>query len=294
MKRDPGTYRGVIVEHSVSKTKKGNPQLLIRIQPQEVYDFEDQEWYGVDQTNLLPDFGYLVLCSPTAEMFHLADVREALGWSGTTFKSLAEFDTKDMKVQYRMAENDYEGKVTVQMQGIRPYDAAPVGTLRAATDDDLKQMDADFGGFLKNSAAKTKTTAPKTAPKPPKPPKAPATPKAEAPAEVAETTPSTAPKPPKPKGLPSSPPGTPPAVPEVKEPSPIEMKIDGKILDDLPAVTTKDECWAVVTEQATTYEADNDNVFQWWEDYVKMYPNQWDTVKTEVVREILKESGIPF
>jgi hypothetical protein len=297
MKKEPGTYRGLLVEKAVGSTKpkvddngnvihNGLPQLVVRIQPEEVYDFEDREWYAVDQTNLLPDIGYLVLCSPTQEMFHLADVRETLGWSGTTFKSLAELDIAGMKVQYRMAENEWEGKVTIQMQGIRPYDAAPTGGLRAASDDDIKKMDAEFGGFLKNSAAKAKASTPKTTPKPPRPPK---TPRAKEP-EVNPLPPEPQ-KPKTPKTLPTTPPGSSTAA---DAESPVVGPIDQKCLDELPTVSTEEECWAVISEQAEKYEADSGNVLQWWEDYKKLYPNDWDTLKTELMKDMLKTYGIPF
>ncbi len=294
MQREPGTYRGTVVETTVGKTKKGYPQFIVRIQPEEVYDFTDQEWYAVDQTNQLPDIGYLVLCTATQEMFHLQDIRAAFGWQGTTFKSLAEASFAGTKVQYRMAENDYDGKVTIQMQNVAAFDASPTGGLRAASDDDLKTMDAEFGGFLKNSAAKAPAAAPKppTAPKPPKAPKATKPAAApEAPAEPEDAPPPVVKTPPKPKALSTTPPG---AAPAVEAPSaPDKSAIFEKIMAGLPEVTDADTCWAAIKTVAEQYQAEAPNVELWWADHNKQYPGDWTTIRNEVVREIA-DTYIPF
>lgn len=296
MQREPGTYRGTVVETTVVKTDpkegkhQGLPRFDIRIQPTEVYDFTDREWYAVDPENQLADTGYLHLCNAEKGFYTIDQIRETFGWNGTTFPDLAHQDYAGRQVQYGMAFGDGDFADKIGMTGIRPFDATPFGALRSATDDDLKSLDAEFGGFLKNSA-KAPTTIPPTAPKPPKAKKKKAlTPEAPTPeAPITGEPPKT---PPKPKTLPDTPPGTPaPAAPATTNAAIDAAKIQA-VLDELPEVTDKETCWAVVKEQADTYLAKEENVLIWWNDFCKQYPGEWDTTKVEIVREILK--AVPF
>ncbi len=157
-----GTFRGVIQDFGVSVTNKAKlPQAVITFLATEFYDVAKdswEDWKEYDQTIT----GYFVLVTLDAsgqvvQCWAYDALIEAVGWDGETYSSLAAMDLKGKSVQFRVAEDEYEGKVTLKVNWIASLDAE-IG-LRKLSGKDLTDLDAKFG---------VASTKPKTAAKPPK------------------------------------------------------------------------------------------------------------------------------
>ena len=268
MSRATGTYKGRILEHVFTVNRKGYPTEILRLMAAEVYDEAEKEWVEIEDHDGEAEVAYLVLCTTTQEIFHLANLREALDWTDPSVESLAKGDWVGKVVQYRVEENDYDGKITQQVKWIRGADAS-VGTFQPASDQEIKEAQQKFGGFFKNSASG------QSKPPPPIPQK----PKPAASAKKTTTKKSTKTTPPT-----ETPEPTPP---EDDKPADVDPPPVAKSSFFEREVTTEEETWNLICEAQEVSDETTKNVEQYWFDARKIYPNDWEKIKQYVLEQMI-------
>lgn len=148
-----GTFRGTITQCGIAATKAGAPQFVAKFRALEYWNTEDPEnpeWMDWSPFEECEATGYFVLVSKQNHpIFHMEDLKKALGWSGSSFGELAEIGN-GAKVQFRLENDTYEGKTTLKVNGIDHYDAEPGGTLRTLDADEIKKLDAKFSKVLRD------------------------------------------------------------------------------------------------------------------------------------------------
>lgn len=192
-----GAWRGHFVESGVGTTKNGFPQFVGRlVADQRFVDSADEmktfnltepgwvDWSGYEQDILakLVLFGKDKTTGEPKEIFHTESLRNAFGWDGASFASLATTNWSDKPVTFWTNWNEYEGKTSLQVSGIDVGDASPNRSMRTLDADGLKDLDSRFGSLLKASkpivvSAPAKGAVagkPVVAPKPPTKPVVPA------------------------------------------------------------------------------------------------------------------------
>ena len=178
-----GLFRGEIKDYGVTLTsKKKLPQFIATFQVTEQYNETTEAWDDWTQYEPQTITGYFVLVTTDQhghiiKCFPYDDIILAVGWDGETYSGLASMDLKGKRVQFRVAEDTYDGTTRMKVMQIAAEDA-DIG-LRKLSGRDLTDLDAKFG----IASAKPKTAAtpkkkaaaskPAAAPKPPKvtPPK---------------------------------------------------------------------------------------------------------------------------
>ncbi len=181
-----GTYKGVIRSHAVSKTRKLEvPQFVVTIGAQKLWDEEHESWTPWDEWDQ-DSTGYFVLMSlkdgvPT-KCLNYEQVMAATKWDGVSFAGLAGLNLKGREVQFRIAEDTYEGKTQLKMAWLDAADAT--FGLKSLSGDELIALDMQFG------MGSSKKQAPKKAKGKAKPPTTPKTT-----AKASPPKPATAPKP---------------------------------------------------------------------------------------------------
>ena len=189
-----GTYKGMVLDSALGKTKKaGLPQLIQRFLLTEYYDQKEGEWYDVSENNWVITAYFCLYGRKDGqedeyeESMNHAQIIKVYGWDGCGFEFLYNTENFNGKtVQIRTAENEYNGKTTMQVSWIDVEDAEPMGNLRSVDANEVAELEAMFGGIGKKAAAPKKAASAKKAP--PKAPKKAAAPK-EAPEKPADDEP---------------------------------------------------------------------------------------------------------
>ena len=157
-----GTYRGNVLDHSVCLSTNSFPQLVLSLQGVEIYDTETESWHDWSDVPENELIAYLILVdSKNQRTLNYEQIQLALGWDGNSFSGLEELDLSEVKIQFRVEPNTYDGKTTLQVSWIDGYDAIPGRTLRKLDAQGLKSLDAQFKNILKSktkpaTAASTK------------------------------------------------------------------------------------------------------------------------------------------
>lgn len=185
-----GTFRGSITSHAVGASTNGFPQWTVQLYGAEYYDEDSGEWMDWSTVPENELTAYLVLYDGKNQMtLNHKQVEKVTGWDGTDFEVLDNMDLSETGIQFRVAENTYQDKTTLQVEWIDEYDATPGRIMRKLDPAELKALSSKFIKTKKApaSAAKAKeaigaamdkTKAPPKAPPTRKPPKPPATTKA--------------------------------------------------------------------------------------------------------------------
>src|ERR1035437_1140674 len=179
----PGTYRGKAIEHGVSESRGGFPQLTLKLTALEFYDESGTlaeggepgwvDWSQYDQEIT----GYLVLYTKKdekwTELLNCKQVKDTYGWDGKTFEGLDGLKMDETLILYRVEEHEYNGTKSLQVTWIDRPDSSPTKTLKKYDTEKLKVMTTKFAGFL-SSAVPTPVAAkpPVAGSKPAVPPKA--------------------------------------------------------------------------------------------------------------------------
>ena len=146
------TYRGKILDHGVAATKNGFPQFEAALQAVEAYDEDEKvwvDWSDVEQKDIT---AFLVLFGKNGETLSNQQLKKVTGWDGLSFQGLSAMDLSGVGIQFRVEENTYEGKTTLQVSWIDGYDAEPGRSVRKLDDAGLKAIDAQYASMLKQSA----------------------------------------------------------------------------------------------------------------------------------------------
>lgn len=156
-----GTYRGSIIDHGVSLTTNDNPQWIAALHAEEYWDEQEKVWVSWAERDDTDITGYFVLAGKEQrEIFHCKNIEKAVGWSGESWKSLAELDLSEVKVQFRIEEHTYNENTTLQVAGIDHYDAEPGRTVRKLDTSEIKDLDARFASFFRKRKGERKPVKP--------------------------------------------------------------------------------------------------------------------------------------
>jgi len=209
-----GSYRGTITEAALGVTKKsGYPQAIFKLEATEkwVDDKASLEHFGIQEPAWVDwsDYGetitaYLVLFKASVSdgepmvpgensLLNYELLQRATGWDGAQFDTLNDDSLVDRVIQFRVGENEYEGKTSLQVEWI---DEATAPVNRALTKLDADKV-TSFNNLLKvakkapapaRPSKPGKATASPAAAKPSSPPAPKAAPRAKAKAKVEEPT----------------------------------------------------------------------------------------------------------
>lgn len=145
-----GRFRGTILDHGVSATKKsGCPQFVAKLHAKEYYDEAEKEWVDwEDQDEGIT--GYIILFGGDGKpTFNCEDVMETFEWDGKSFVELNEMDLENVDIQFVVKEEEYEGETKFKVATVAPYDATPSTGVRKLDGDELKELDKKFAQGLK-------------------------------------------------------------------------------------------------------------------------------------------------
>ena len=289
-----GSYILKIAASGVSTTRENQcPQFIFSGDLLKRYDEEKGEYEPWDEYDQQAN-GYLVLVDTKGnDLFNIENIGKALGWDGTSFAELGATDYVDQEILVRIAENEYNDKITLQVQSIDNKDADPIVGLRVMNAEELADLDKQYKRN-KTKPQSTRNTPPVKGAK--TPPKNPST-------KGRKATPS---KPPEVKG------NTPPKNTTTKGPkeSPIPPKqrevdvVNGEdhvrppvesveeTTDQRKKVTNKTDCWKAVNE-AKDDKYDDDALLQAWDDGIAAVGpeegydgDDWDSLYEFVVSTI--------
>lgn len=149
-----GTYRGEVVDKAVSVSTNGYPQLVALLRAGERYDDEVGDWvaWEADESELT---AYLVLFDgQDRKTLNCTQVEKVLGWDGASFAGLNAIDHSETLIQFRVVENTYNEKTTMQVEWIDEYGATPGRTVRKLDAIELKDLDAAYAGMMNKPKAK--------------------------------------------------------------------------------------------------------------------------------------------
>jgi len=174
-----GTFRGEVLDHTVTLTKAGKPQLYLKVRVDEVYA-DSAEWMEHFELNE-PGWaewpaeeasGYLLLFNATdrfdseTAQLNVTQTMSALGWDGTDFTPLASGDFAGKRVQIRVAYEEYKGKTQLRLAWLDEEGATPGGTVKHTDPDTL----SDLNSRLRMARSKpAKASRGKAGAKPPRP-----------------------------------------------------------------------------------------------------------------------------
>jgi hypothetical protein len=179
-----GAYRARIIDAGVNQTKGQSPkaQFFAVLALDDWYSARDSQWYSVsaDASEIT---AYLVLEKNDGSINDISvrQIMDALGWSGASISELATTDWTNREVQAYVAEDEYNGRVSLKVKSLKRYDADPHYTVQKADANAIRSMasrlDGKLRGFSGGTAAPSKpapapTSRPApTAPSPAPPPK---------------------------------------------------------------------------------------------------------------------------
>ncbi len=151
-----GSFRGKIEDAAVGIASGGFPQLTLKLGVEEMYDESAKEWAawedfwdeGSNEVNDRTIFAYLVLFGEKGATLSCDQIKLITGWAGDSFKSLEALELIGTKIQWRNAENTYQGKTNVQVAFVDLFDAAPGGSCKKIDEAAIASLDAKFAEFL--------------------------------------------------------------------------------------------------------------------------------------------------
>lgn len=156
-----GTYRFSIIDHGISLTTSEYPQWVVALHAEAYWDEEEKVWVSWADRDDTDITAYLVLAGKEQkEIFHCKSIEKAVGWDGQSWRSLAELDLSEVKVQGRIEENTYNETTTLRVTAIDHYDAEPGRTVRKLDASEVKDLDARFASFFRKRKGEKKPVKP--------------------------------------------------------------------------------------------------------------------------------------
>ena len=152
---EPASYRGVVVEHAVGKTKEteehnGLPQFVAKFRASEKWDSEEKVWIDWSSREDSEITAYLVLFDRHKKaIFHAKDIQKVFEWDGVSLPGLNLLDLDNVEVQFEVVEHTYKEKTNLQVANIRGYNEEPGGSVKKLDDDELAELNATFSNSLK-------------------------------------------------------------------------------------------------------------------------------------------------
>jgi len=156
-----GDYRGKIIDHAVSQTKNGYPQLVANLSAIETWDEDTQEWVDFSEYDA-GIMAYLCLVGGDAKpLMNMEQVMKATGWDGQSFAALDNMDLTDTVIQYRVEWEEYNGSDNLKVKWVDHKDATPGVKVKKLDPAELKSLDAKYSQTLKAASGKATPTASK-------------------------------------------------------------------------------------------------------------------------------------
>jgi len=258
-----GTYIFRVIESALALTQKNKyPQWVVKARAVQkwVQTAEELTHYGLTEPAYVDCeewdehvLGYLVLfkanvennepCDENTQLMNYAQLQAAMGWEGTSFGDLDDGTFVGKRFLGRMSENEYNGKVTIQLDWVDSVDASPTRELRKLDAAKVAHISS-----LLRVGPKATPVKPATAPKPASAARKPGKQPSASPAagKPAVATPAPASKPP---GTPRVAPSPNAAIETVAEPT-VVASVPG-----LPAETDKASAW----QHINVVKGDNDD-----------------------------------
>lgn len=160
------TYRGQLIDWGVSKSTGGYPQFVAECFANEMWDEETGQWVDVSECQV-SIVAYLVLVDGKRQpTFHHKNLMEALGWDGKSYAQLSEGSWEDVVLQFRVEENTYENKTTMQVRAVDAKDAIPGIKIKRLEKGELGTLDSEFSDLLKAASGSKPTVASASKPTP--------------------------------------------------------------------------------------------------------------------------------
>lgn len=276
-----GTFRGRIVDHTVSTTKNGYPQWVAQLVALELYDTDEGVWVDWSEYDVNEITAYMTMFGSKGEVvLNCQQIKKVTGWTGLSFGDLSELDLTEVGIQFRVEDNTYEGKTNKQVSWIDEYDAEPGRTVRKLKPDEMKALDAQYAKFLKASGKKTAPVKAKTKPQGP----------GKVTAKGVKTTQKRGPVI-KRSNDPLGPQAAQPTEQPPKTPAPPAPPAD----DGLPdGVSSKEEAWETIYEMKAKEVTDEQIAVKWQAtlkevapgvDQKKLTPHQWFLVREKMLEQ---------
>lgn len=269
-----GTFLGTVVESTLGQSSGSFPQWVARLLADKKYvnSEEEMKHFGlaepgyVDWTFEDPSIvAFMVLFTDRGPLKNYEQLCSAMGWAGDDFQDLTTFAGK--RLLFRVEENTYKDKVSLQVNWIDTEDAPPERTLKSVDASKIADLNKTFLAGLKKPQAPAKpATAAKAATPAPKQPAA----KAPAVAPAATPTPSTsnvAVTPAAPAAAPTAPAEAPKAKtspPKKSKTPPVPAAATENPAPGLPIEITKDAAWEYLNLPSTRGENDEAVVADAW------------------------------
>lgn len=256
-----GTFIGSVTESTLGQSSGGFPQWVARILADKKYvnDAEEMKHFGITEPGYVDwnfdesILAYVVLFNGTGPLKNYDQLMGAMGWSGDDFQDLTTFAGK--RLLFRVEENTFKDKTSLQVNWIDTEDALPERTLKSVDASKIADLNKQFlagrakpvappkpvsaAASAKPAAAKPGTSAgPKPAPSAASHTATNSVAPVTAPA-AASAAPAVAPVTETPK--------TPP-VKEKKTKTPPPAAVTGNPAPGLPESTTKEAAWDFLNE----------------------------------------------
>jgi len=164
-----GTFLGYPVDSGIGETKKSSlPQWVASLKAVKYYDEDTEQWVDWSEYAETDITGYFVLFDKSGKpTLNAAQIQKATGWSGLSLQDL-NTDYSQTLVQFRVEENTYEGKTSLQVSWIDHADAEPGRSIQKLEPEDVKKLDSKYAAALKKLSGGPK---PKSVPEKPPIPK---------------------------------------------------------------------------------------------------------------------------
>lgn len=162
-----GTYRGAVLEHAVSESTNGYPQLVLKMSGAQYYDETNKEWVGLQDA---PDgWAYLILVDSKDERtLNCVQVEKAFNWDGLDLTELENMELTGKPVQFRASFRKYQNEDRLGVEWIDVYDAEPGRSVKKLDPAGIKALQSKFskasGGKKSTPASASKTAQKKTPP----------------------------------------------------------------------------------------------------------------------------------
>jgi len=146
-----GTFIGYAMQSGVGETKANKfPQFVAKLQAVQEYDFESPAFIDITDVEEVEITGYFVLFDKDGKpTLNAKQIKKAYPeWSGS-IKELNEGDYSEFPVQFRVEENEYKGKKSMQVSWIDAVDAVPGGNVGKMDDAGINAIEAKYASAIR-------------------------------------------------------------------------------------------------------------------------------------------------
>lgn len=281
-----GTFRGRIVSHCVNKTDPGEwPQWVAQLLALEFYDEEERVWVDWSEYDVNEITAYLVLFGSKGEVvLNNQQIKKVTGWDGLSWYNspdgLENLDLSEAGIQFRVVDDEFNGKIKKKVTWVNEYDAEPGHTtIRKLKPDEAKALEAQYAKYLKATGKKAAPVKAKAGTKPQSPGKVTA--------KGVEPTQKRGPVTKRGGKDPLGPPTSQPTE-QAKTPAPPVPPAD-----DLPdGVSSKEEAWETIYEMKAK-EVTDEQIANAWQNTLKevapgveqkkITPHQWYLIREKML-----------